>query len=115
MDLLPTFAEIVGGKIPAGRGMDGISIRGVLLNGEKLPPRRIFFGGGGAFRRLATRRRGHAVECARSAGILRVGEVGRRWEPVGVRGELVGSGVGLDVAGPASDGRFKALAPFVRD
>jgi arylsulfatase A-like enzyme len=44
MDLLPTFAQIAGVKIPAGRALDGVSLRGVLLNGEKLPPRRIFFG-----------------------------------------------------------------------
>ena len=44
MDLLPTFAQIADAKIPADRALDGVSLRGVLLNGEKLPPRRIFFG-----------------------------------------------------------------------
>jgi arylsulfatase A-like enzyme len=44
MDLLPTFAQIADAKIPADRALDGVSLRGVLLNGEKLPARRIFFG-----------------------------------------------------------------------
>jgi arylsulfatase A-like enzyme len=44
MDLLPTFAELTGAKIPAERKLDGRSIRGLLFEGEKLPPRRVFFG-----------------------------------------------------------------------
>jgi arylsulfatase A len=44
MDLLPTLAELVGAKVPADRELDGISICGLLFNGDQLPHRKVFFG-----------------------------------------------------------------------
>lgn len=44
MDLLPTFAELAGIKVPTERRLDGTSIQRLLLNGDKLPHRRVFFG-----------------------------------------------------------------------
>ncbi len=44
MDLLPTFAEVAGIDIPADRRLDGISLRGLLLDDDKLPQRQVFFG-----------------------------------------------------------------------
>ena len=44
MDLLPTFADLAGISIPKGRKLDGTSIGGLLLEGNKLPRRRVFFG-----------------------------------------------------------------------
>jgi arylsulfatase A-like enzyme len=44
MDLLPTFMELAGIDVPAERKLDGVSLRGLLLDGEQLPQRRVFFG-----------------------------------------------------------------------
>ena len=44
MDLLPTLTELAGIDVPAERKLDGISIRGLLLDGDDLPQRRVFFG-----------------------------------------------------------------------
>ncbi|MDG2130654.1 MAG: sulfatase [Fuerstiella sp.] len=44
MDLLPTFAELAGVDVPAERSLDGVSLRGLLLNGDELPKRQVFFG-----------------------------------------------------------------------
>lgn len=43
MDLLPTFARISGAKLPA-RKLDGIDISPLMLNGQALPKRKMFFG-----------------------------------------------------------------------
>ena len=40
----PTFAELAGVEVPADRQLDGTSLRGVILDGEQLPPRKLFFG-----------------------------------------------------------------------
>ena len=44
MDLLPTFMELAGIETPTERQLDGVSIRGLLLNGDDLPGRPVFFG-----------------------------------------------------------------------
>lgn len=44
MDLLPTIMELAGIQIPAERKLDGTSIRGLLMDGDVLPPRQVFFG-----------------------------------------------------------------------
>lgn len=44
MDLLPTFMALAGIEIPAERELDGRSLLGLLLRGEQLPPRQVFFG-----------------------------------------------------------------------
>ena len=44
MDLLPTFMDLADIEIPAQRELDGISLRGLLLDGDVLPPRQVFFG-----------------------------------------------------------------------
>lgn len=44
MDLLPTFMALADIDIPQERKLDGVSLRGLLLNGDELPPRRVFFG-----------------------------------------------------------------------
>jgi len=44
MDLLPTVMDIVGIDIPKQRKLDGMSIKGHLMNQADLPDRRIFFG-----------------------------------------------------------------------
>lgn len=44
MDLLPTFAQITGAKIPEDRALDGVSLADHLLGGEAPKPRRVFFG-----------------------------------------------------------------------
>ena len=44
MDLLPTFAQIVGAKLPSGRYFDGMSISNTLFDGKKVPHRKVFFG-----------------------------------------------------------------------
>jgi arylsulfatase A len=44
MDLLPTFMELAGIDVPAERRLDGISLRGLLLDGAELPQRQVFFG-----------------------------------------------------------------------
>jgi arylsulfatase A len=43
-DLLPTFAQLAGVKIPQDRELDGVSILGLLQTGESLPLRQVFFG-----------------------------------------------------------------------
>jgi arylsulfatase A-like enzyme len=44
MDLLPTLAEFAGANVPDDRELDGTSIRGLLLKGDPLPDRKVFFG-----------------------------------------------------------------------
>ncbi|MFP6676439.1 MAG: sulfatase-like hydrolase/transferase [Pirellulaceae bacterium] len=44
MDLLPTFMELVNIDMPARRRLDGVSIRQLLLRGDRLPERQVFFG-----------------------------------------------------------------------
>jgi arylsulfatase A len=44
MDLLPTLAELTGAEIPAGRKLDGISLKGLLLEQSKLAEREVFWG-----------------------------------------------------------------------
>jgi arylsulfatase A-like enzyme len=44
MDLLPTFMDLANIDIPQERKLDGISIRRLLLDGDQLPRRRVFFG-----------------------------------------------------------------------
>jgi arylsulfatase A len=44
MDLLPTFMELADIEIPEDRKLDGVGIRGLLLDGGDLPQRRVFFG-----------------------------------------------------------------------
>ncbi|MAD81224.1 MAG: N-acetylgalactosamine-6-sulfate sulfatase [Planctomycetaceae bacterium] len=44
MDLLPTFTELAGIDIPTERHLDGRSIRGLLLSGDDLKTRRVYFG-----------------------------------------------------------------------
>lgn len=44
MDLLPTFAVLAGAELPTDRQLDGTDIRGLLLEDEPLPERRVFFG-----------------------------------------------------------------------
>ncbi|MDP6445739.1 MAG: sulfatase-like hydrolase/transferase, partial [Pirellulaceae bacterium] len=44
MDLLPTFLQLAEVEPPADRRLDGLSLRGLLLNNEKLPDRPVFFG-----------------------------------------------------------------------
>lgn len=44
MDLLPTLMEIAGIEIPPTRQLDGISLSRLLLEGEPLPQRQVFFG-----------------------------------------------------------------------
>lgn len=41
MDFFPTMVEIVGGNIP--EGLDGVSLKGLLLKGESLPKRDLFW------------------------------------------------------------------------
>ena len=43
-DLLPTIVELTGAEVPEDRKLDGISIRRLLLDGEELPDRQVFFG-----------------------------------------------------------------------
>ncbi|MFT5525212.1 MAG: arylsulfatase A [Pirellulaceae bacterium] len=43
-DLLPTFAQLADAEIPPTRELDGVSVVGVLQNGESLQPRQVFFG-----------------------------------------------------------------------
>lgn len=43
-DLLPTFAQLASIQVPDNRELDGVSIRGLLLNGERLLQRQVFFG-----------------------------------------------------------------------
>lgn len=35
LDLLPTFVELAGGRLPAGRVIDGVTLVPVLLNGDR--------------------------------------------------------------------------------
>jgi len=43
IDLLPTLVDLVGLEKPGGRALDGVSLRPVLLGGEKqMPPRTLF-------------------------------------------------------------------------
>ncbi|HUW18833.1 MAG TPA: sulfatase-like hydrolase/transferase [Sedimentisphaerales bacterium] len=53
MDLFVTMAAMGGAKLPGGRKFDGIDILPVLLKGEKLPERTVFWrtGGGGVARK----------------------------------------------------------------
>lgn len=44
MDLLPTFADLVGVELPADRQSDGINISQLLFARAKLPKRKVFFG-----------------------------------------------------------------------
>ena len=44
MDLLPTFGSLAGADVPTDRKLDGIDVRGLLLEDEPLPDRRVFFG-----------------------------------------------------------------------
>jgi arylsulfatase A len=44
MDLLPTFMELADLEIPSTRQLDGISLRRLLLDGDPLPKRQVFFG-----------------------------------------------------------------------
>lgn len=44
MDLLPTFGSLAGADVPTDRKLDGIDVRGLLLEDESLPDRRVFFG-----------------------------------------------------------------------
>lgn len=44
MDLLPTFADLVGGKIPSNRQLDGRTILPLLLENKNLGERTVFFG-----------------------------------------------------------------------
>ncbi len=44
MDLLPTIMELARVDVPRERKLDGVSIRGLLLDGTELPQRRVFFG-----------------------------------------------------------------------
>ena len=44
MDLLPTFAEMVGAKVPPERALDGMSITGALFDEKPIPKRKVFFG-----------------------------------------------------------------------
>jgi len=44
MDLQSTFMELAGIDSPTYRRIDGFSICGLLLNGDALPGRRVFFG-----------------------------------------------------------------------
>ncbi|MSU22424.1 MAG: alpha/beta fold hydrolase [Opitutus sp.] len=43
MDLLPTFAALTGAPLPAGLRPDGVDLSGVLLRGEPLAPRTLFW------------------------------------------------------------------------
>lgn len=43
MDLLPTFAAIAGAPLPAGLRPDGVDLSGVLLRGESLRERTVFW------------------------------------------------------------------------
>jgi arylsulfatase A-like enzyme len=42
MDFLPTFLDFIGAQ-PSGKNIDGISIKNLLLNGEPLPERDLFW------------------------------------------------------------------------
>ena len=44
MDLLPTFADIAGFKLPRGRKFDGVSLKNLLLKQQPLSPREVFWG-----------------------------------------------------------------------
>lgn len=44
MDLLPTFMELANIDVPTHRKLDGFSIASLLLKGDKLPTRQVFFG-----------------------------------------------------------------------
>lgn len=44
MDLLPTIMEMTSTRLPPERSLDGVSLRGLLLKGQPLPKRRVFFG-----------------------------------------------------------------------
>ena len=54
MDLLPTIVQYAGGT-PAGKNLDGISIKNLLQNGEKLPDRNLFW----SFKNQKAMRRGN--------------------------------------------------------
>lgn len=43
MDLFPTMASIAGAKLPVGLKLDGVDLSGVLLEGESLPERTVFW------------------------------------------------------------------------
>ncbi len=43
MDLFPTMVEMAGAKLPAGLDLDGVSLLGLLTQGEKLPRRTLFW------------------------------------------------------------------------
>ena len=44
MDLLPTFARLAETKLPESRKLDGKDLTGLLLHGEPIGKRKIFFG-----------------------------------------------------------------------
>lgn len=46
MDLMPTIMELAGASLPAERKLDGISLASLLLRGEPLPPRKLFWAQG---------------------------------------------------------------------
>jgi arylsulfatase A-like enzyme len=46
MDLMPTVMEIAGATLPADRKLDGITLAPLLLRGEPLPPRKLFWAQG---------------------------------------------------------------------
>jgi len=43
MDMYPTFASLAGAKIPDNKKLDGVDILPLLLHGEKLPQRAVFW------------------------------------------------------------------------
>lgn len=53
MDLFPSLVDLAGGK-PAANKLDGISIKSLLLHGEELPPRDLFW----SFKNQRAMRRG---------------------------------------------------------
>ncbi|MFP4058448.1 MAG: sulfatase-like hydrolase/transferase [Candidatus Brocadiia bacterium] len=53
LDLFPTFIELAGATVPRGLKLDGVSLAPLLLEGERLGPRTLFWGHG---RQRAVRR-----------------------------------------------------------
>ncbi|MBC7294612.1 MAG: sulfatase-like hydrolase/transferase, partial [Thermoleophilia bacterium] len=43
-DLMPTMLELAGASVPEGHELDGVSLAPVLLRGEQLAPRKLFWG-----------------------------------------------------------------------
>jgi arylsulfatase A-like enzyme len=43
MDLMPTMLDLAGASVPADHELDGESVRDVLLNGESLKTRTVFW------------------------------------------------------------------------